>query len=281
MPVFVDAPARVVSAALLEVRTLREALTRAGVALDGSADVLAPGDEVRFSGAASGVLRLVEAEAEGVRARLGTTEFVARCATVPGGTWLTCGFSCGGDLADSVLRSIEEIVAARAPDLTAAKVVVGAAIVRDGRLLAQQRAYPAEAAGRWELAGGRVEPGETDAQAVRRECEEELGVLVEPGDPVGPDVVLAGGKLLLRVYRATLADGAEPTAREHRGVRWLGADELHVDWLPADRVLLPALHRLVTDRYPPGGVPADRSAHSRTAAEGGPPDHVDAVAHGI
>jgi 8-oxo-dGTP diphosphatase len=256
MPVLVDAPARVVSAALLEVRTLREALARSGVTLDGSGGVLAPGDEVRFSGAMSGVLRLVDAESGGVRALLGTAEFLARCEAVPGGTLLTCGFSGGGDLTESVSRTLEKIVAARAPRLAGATVVVGAAIVRDGRLLAQQRAYPAEAAGRWELAGGRVEPGETDAQAVRRECEEELGVLVEPGDPVGPDVVLGDGKLLLRVYSAELADGTEPTAREHRGVRWLGAEELDtVDWLPADRVLLPALHRRVRDRSPRGGAP--------------------------
>lgn len=39
--------------------------------------------------------------------------------------------------------------------------VVGAAIVRDGRVLAARRTFPAEAAGRWELPGGKVEPGET------------------------------------------------------------------------------------------------------------------------
>ncbi len=40
------------------------------------------------------------------------------------------------------------------------KPVVGAAIIRDGRVLAARRTFPAEAAGRWEFPGGKVEPGE-------------------------------------------------------------------------------------------------------------------------
>ncbi|EIF00353.1 NUDIX domain-containing protein [Saccharomonospora glauca] len=128
----------------------------------------------------------------------------------------------------------------------AATVVVGAAVVRDGRLLAQQRAFPAEAAGLWELPGGRVEPGESDAEAVRRECVEELGVDVVVGDRVGADVPLPNG-MVLRVYAATLRDAeAEPRAVEHRALRWLPAAELReIDWLPADRVLVPDLLALL------------------------------------
>lgn len=128
----------------------------------------------------------------------------------------------------------------------AATVVVGAAVVRDGRLLAQQRAFPAEAAGLWELPGGRVEPGESDAEAVRRECVEELGVDVVVGDRVGADVPLPNG-MVLHVYAATLRDAeAEPRAVEHRALRWLPAAELReIDWLPADRVLVPDLLALL------------------------------------
>ena len=53
--------------------------------------------------------------------------------------------------------------------------VVGAAIVRDGRVLAARRTTPPEPAGRWELPGGKVEPGETAAAALVREIGEELG----------------------------------------------------------------------------------------------------------
>lgn len=123
-------------------------------------------------------------------------------------------------------------------------IVVGAAVVCGGRVLAQRRAYPADAAGRWELPGGRVEAGESERAAVVRECLEELGVRVRVGSRVGPDVPLPEGTL--RVYAASLAGAGVPWACEHRAVRWLGPDELDtVDWLEADRVLLPALRALL------------------------------------
>lgn len=130
--------------------------------------------------------------------------------------------------------------------MTEPGVVVGAAILRDGRLLAQQRAYPAEAAGRWELPGGRVEPGESDVDAVCRECLEELGVRVRVGARVGPDVPLRPG-LVLRVYAATLDPlDATPHPHDHQAVRWLRMSTVDtVDWLPADRVLLPQLRALL------------------------------------
>lgn len=125
------------------------------------------------------------------------------------------------------------------------KVIVAAVIVTDGRVLACERSAPPEAAGRWEFPGGKVEPGETDAEALARECAEELGVRVEVGERVGPDVPLAHGRAVLRVYEARLLGGDVPQALEHRAMRWLAAGELDsVPWLPADRPIvaeLPAL----------------------------------------
>lgn len=118
--------------------------------------------------------------------------------------------------------------------------------MRDAMLLAQQRAYPPDAVGRWELPGGRVEAGESDVDALRRECTEELGVEIVVGSRVGADVPLSPGTVL-RVFDAVLADpAAEPLPVEHRAVRWLAADELAgIDWLPADRLLVPELERLL------------------------------------
>ncbi len=95
--------------------------------------------------------------------------------------------------------------------------MVAAALVRDGRVLAQQRAFPREAGGRWELPGGRVEPGESMAEALIRECREELAVQIVPGDQLGPDVPLPGGRIL-RVHRARLAQpSATPVASSTQG----------------------------------------------------------------
>jgi 8-oxo-dGTP diphosphatase len=91
-----------------------------------------------------------------------------------------------------------------------------------------------------------VEPGEPEVEALRRECLEELGALVRVGRRVGPDLALGAGSLL-RVYAAALrADSAEPCPVEHRAIRWVGDGELaELDWLPADRALLPYLTALL------------------------------------
>ncbi|PRW64957.1 DNA mismatch repair protein MutT [Actinopolyspora mortivallis] len=117
-------------------------------------------------------------------------------------------------------------------------------------LLAQQRCCPARHAGRWELPGGRVEPGEDEAAAVVRECREELGVDVRVAGRFGTDVPIPGEPgMLLRGYLATLADpSAVPWPVEHRAVRWLGAEGLtEVDWLATDRLLLDAMRGVVEE----------------------------------
>ena len=124
------------------------------------------------------------------------------------------------------------------------RVVVGA-VLRDagGRVLAARRDRPPG----WELPGGKVEPGESEPAALVRELREELGIAVEVGTRVGPDVPI-GSDLLLRAWTAVLTDG-EPTALEHAELRWLAPHELDsVPWLPADRPIVAALtsHRTAT-----------------------------------
>ena len=129
--------------------------------------------------------------------------------------------------------------------------VVGAAIVRgDEVLVAQRDAGPL--AGLWEFPGGKVEPGEDQEAALVRECAEELGVTVAPQAFLGEvplDGVVAGGApgaSTLRVWQARLVAG-EPVAHEHRDLRWVRVDELEdLDWIAADRPLLPAVRELLT-----------------------------------
>ncbi|MFF0151356.1 (deoxy)nucleoside triphosphate pyrophosphohydrolase [Micromonospora sp. NPDC005203] len=126
------------------------------------------------------------------------------------------------------------------------KVIVGAAIIRDGRVLACARAAPPEVAGMWEFPGGKVEPGETETDALIRECAEELAVRVEVRDRVGRNVRMAHGRSVLKVYAARLLHGDEPQALEHEALRWLSANELDsVTWLPADAPIVAALRPLL------------------------------------
>ncbi|HVX47266.1 MAG TPA: NUDIX domain-containing protein [Mycobacteriales bacterium] len=127
--------------------------------------------------------------------------------------------------------------------LASVPVVVAGAVVAGGKLLVAQRAHPDELAGRYELPGGKVEPGEPSLSALVREWDEELGVQIVPGRRIGPDIVL--GRRVLRVWRARIRSGV-PEAREHAGLRWVGPRELAgLDWLPADRALLPDLRVLL------------------------------------
>jgi 8-oxo-dGTP diphosphatase len=124
-------------------------------------------------------------------------------------------------------------------------VIVGAAIVVDGRVLGCERAEPPEAAGKWEFPGGKVEPGESDVAALVRECAEELGVQVAIGDRIGEDIPLAHGRAVLRVWLARLLSGT-PEPLEHASLRWFGPDDLDsVPWLPADAPIVAELSSLL------------------------------------
>lgn len=126
-------------------------------------------------------------------------------------------------------------------------VVVGAALWHEGRLLAARRSAPAELAGRWELPGGKVEPGESQEAAVVRELREELGIDAEAGRPVPGEWPLRA-PYVMRVWTASLRPGsADPRPLEdHDAVRWLTPAEIwHIDWLEHD---VPAVRATLTHR---------------------------------
>lgn len=125
------------------------------------------------------------------------------------------------------------------------QIVVAGALILDRTLLVAQRQRPPELAGLWELPGGKVAPGETDAEALTRELREELGVEVVVGERIGIDVAI-GDALTLRAY-LVIQTGGTLVANDHRALNWVGAVALaDLAWVPADRAWLPALRGRLT-----------------------------------
>jgi 8-oxo-dGTP diphosphatase len=130
------------------------------------------------------------------------------------------------------------------------QIVVAGAVIWRSAVLVAQRVRPPELAGRWELPGGKVAPGETERAALARELAEELGLAtgdIAVGDRLGHDIPL-NGTTTLRAYRVRLIRG-EPRPHDHQALRWVTAAELHdVDWVPADRGWLADLTRALRRR---------------------------------
>lgn len=117
--------------------------------------------------------------------------------------------------------------------------VVGAVVVEDGQVLCAQRGAEGSLPGLWEFPGGKVEPGESPAEALAREMQEELGCVVE----VGKEVTTTSheydfGIVTLTTFYCRLIAGT-PQAKEHAAIAWLvPTDLMTLPWAPAD---LPAV----------------------------------------
>lgn len=136
-------------------------------------------------------------------------------------------------------------VAAYDADMADCVAIACAALVHDGRVLMVHRRpsrehYP----DCWDLAGGHVEPGESPEAAVRRECFEELGVLVR--DPAPITLTISDPGLEMHAFVVTDWDGEPHNAApdEHDGLRWYRPSEL-AGLTVADRASLPGIRRAV------------------------------------
>lgn len=129
-------------------------------------------------------------------------------------------------------------------------VHVAAAAVNDdqGRILITRRADHVHQGGLWEFPGGKLEPGETTAQALARELFEELGIGVLASEPLIRVLHHYGDRsVLLDVHRVTAYAGAVE-GRQGQPWRWVAPQELGDYAFPAaDRPIITALE--LPDRY--------------------------------
>ena len=118
--------------------------------------------------------------------------------------------------------------------------VVAALIRQGGQVLLTQRKPGRHLGLSWEFPGGKVEAGETDEEALRRELQEELGVVVTVGTRCFETRHTYGAREMhLLVYRCRLVSG-EPRALDVNAFEWV--EEATIgdrEFLPAD---LPLVH---------------------------------------
>ena len=129
--------------------------------------------------------------------------------------------------------------------------VSAAVIVKDGNILAAQRGY-GEFKGKWEFPGGKLKPGETEQEALKREIKEELNADIEVGDCLTTvDYEYPNFRLIMHTYLCTLKDEINfvfhnESELEHDNLVWLDNDNIDfMDWLPADLEIVSAYKKLV------------------------------------
>lgn len=116
---------------------------------------------------------------------------------------------------------------------------VVAAVIRDKeKIFATARGY-GELKGGWEFPGGKVEPGETPQQALKREIMEELNTEIEVGELIDTiEYDYPTFHLSMDCFWAKVSVG-ELELKEAEAAKWLTKDELDsVAWLPADITLM-------------------------------------------
>ncbi len=118
-------------------------------------------------------------------------------------------------------------------------VKVVAAVIRHGnKIFATQRGY-GEFKDGWEFPGGKVEPGETEQEALVREIREELDTVIEVGEQITRiEYDYPTFHLSMNCFWAEVVSG-DLVLKEHEAARWLSKEELYsVEWLPADLELI-------------------------------------------
>lgn len=123
--------------------------------------------------------------------------------------------------------------------------VVAAIIEQNGQILLAQRPPHADQAGMWEFAGGKVEQGESQPEALTRELREEFGIHAQPTRYIASHQREVSGRIIhLHAWHVPVYEG-EIVALEHTALAWcLPEDAFDYALAPSDIPLLEAFMAL-------------------------------------
>ena len=123
--------------------------------------------------------------------------------------------------------------------------VVGAIIFNDDKVLCAQRNENMSLPLMWEFPGGKIEKGESEIEALKREISEEMLCDLEVGDKVtSTSYEYDFGIVNLHTYKCKLKEKM-PTLTEHKSIQWLDVKDLEtLEWGGAD---IPAVKIIVDE----------------------------------
>lgn len=125
---------------------------------------------------------------------------------------------------------------------------VVAAIIRNGdKIFATQRGY-GEFKDGWEFPGGKIEPGESPQEALKREIKEELNTEIKVGELIDTvEYDYPNFHLSMQCFWCEILKG-KLELLEHEAAKWLTMDELgSVEWLPADLGLIKTIKNIIVN----------------------------------
>jgi bis(5'-nucleosidyl)-tetraphosphatase len=123
--------------------------------------------------------------------------------------------------------------------------VTAAVLIENGRVLIARRRPGASQAGLWEFPGGKMRPGESPAQCLKREIREELGIEIVVGEFFGESVYAYENQTIrLLAYRVRVESG-ELSANDHAELAWVAPADLgRYRFCPADVPFTEKLQKL-------------------------------------
>lgn len=123
--------------------------------------------------------------------------------------------------------------------------VVAGAIIKFKKVFAAQRGNKGKTAYKWEFPGGKINPGETPQQALKRELMEELSIEVEVHELL-TSIIDEYDDVILHIdtYRCELVKG-NPTLTEHIAMKW--SDIYDIDQLEFSEADKPTLEKIKSE----------------------------------